>query len=94
MASSLSGMVLIAFLSLFFLGVIIYIAWKIDRLRWLLWLLPVLLVGAIFSLAYNRDHDFWRSTYSLCQECPGICGARRPGSRLGVGPEGLGPGPE
>ena len=46
---------------------IIYIAWKTDKCRWLLWLLPVLLVGAIFSLAYSQDHDFWRSTRSLYQ---------------------------
>ena len=36
-----------------------------SRLRWLLWLLPLLLVGTIFGLAWSHDHDFWRSTRSL-----------------------------
>jgi tetratricopeptide (TPR) repeat protein len=36
-----------------------------SRLRWLTWILPVLFVAVIFALAYSRDHDFWRSTYSL-----------------------------
>ena len=67
MPSMSSGVMLILLLSLFFLGMIIFIAWKTDKCRWLLWLLPVLLVGAIFSLAYSQDHDFWRSTHALYQ---------------------------
>ena len=67
MPSISSGVILILLLSLFFLGMIFFIAWKTDKFRWLLWLLPVLLVGAIFSLAYSQDHDFWRSTHSLYQ---------------------------
>ena len=67
MPSMSSSVMLILLLSLLFLGMIIYIAWKTDKCRWLLWLLPVLLVGAIFSLAYSQDHDFWRSTRALYQ---------------------------
>ena len=65
MSSISSGLMLILLLFLSFLGIIFYIAWKTDKIRWLLWLLPVLLVGAIFCLAYSQDHDFWRSTRSL-----------------------------
>jgi tetratricopeptide (TPR) repeat protein len=65
MGSISSGLILILLLFLSFLGIIFYIAWKTDKIRWLLWLLPVLLVGAIFYLAYSQDHDFWRSTHSL-----------------------------
>ena len=65
MGSISSGFIPILLLSLFFLGMIFYITWKTDKIRWLLWLLPVLLVGVIFSLAYSQDHDFWRSTHSL-----------------------------
>ena len=54
-----SGIILILLLSSGALWLIFFIAWKTDKMRWLLWLLPVLLVGAIFSLAYNQDHDFW-----------------------------------
>lgn len=67
MPSISSGVMLILLLSLCFLGIIFFIAWKTDKFRWLLWLLPVLLVGAVFSLAYSQDHDFWRSTLSLYQ---------------------------
>ena len=59
------GLMLILLLSLFCLGMIVFIAWKTDKSRWLLWLLPMLFVGAIFCLAYSQDHDFWRSTHSL-----------------------------
>jgi predicted Zn-dependent protease len=65
MPSISSGVILILVVSLFCLGMIFFIAWKTDKMRWLLWLLPVLLVGAVFSLAYSQDHDFWRSTHSL-----------------------------
>ena len=67
MPSISSGVILILLLSLFFLGLIFTIAWKTDKFRWLLWILPALLVGAVFSLAYSQDHDFWRSTNSLYQ---------------------------
>ena len=67
MPSMSSSVMLILLLSLGALGLIFSIAWKTDKFRWLLWLLPVLLVGAIFSLAYSQDHDFWRSTHALYQ---------------------------
>ncbi|MFZ5449513.1 MAG: tetratricopeptide repeat protein [Thermodesulfobacteriota bacterium] len=35
------------------------------KARWLAGLLPLLFVGAIFWLAWNQDHDFWRSARSL-----------------------------
>jgi len=33
--------------------------------RWLIWLLPLLFIGAIFGFAWSQDHDFWRSTHSF-----------------------------
>jgi len=36
-----------------------------SKLRWLIWILPLWFVGAVFLLAWNQDHDFWRSTHSL-----------------------------
>jgi tetratricopeptide (TPR) repeat protein len=36
-----------------------------NRLRWLIWIVPFLFIGAIFLLAWSQDHDFWRSTHSL-----------------------------
>ena len=36
-----------------------------KRLRWLIWALPLLFLGAIFWLAWHQDHDFWRTTPSL-----------------------------
>jgi tetratricopeptide (TPR) repeat protein len=56
---------LILLLFLCFLGIILYIAWKTDKTRWLIWIVPFVFVGAIFCLAWNQDHDFWRSTRSL-----------------------------
>jgi tetratricopeptide (TPR) repeat protein len=35
--------------------------------RWLIWLLPLLFVAAIFWIAWSRDHDFWRSKQALYQ---------------------------
>ncbi len=65
MGSISSGFILILLLFLFFLGMVFYIAWKIDKLRWLIWMLPFFFLGAIFSLAWSQDHDFWRSTHAL-----------------------------
>mgnify|MGYP001335237058 FL=1 len=65
MGSISSGLILILLLFLSFLGIIFYIAWKTDKIRWLLWLLPFVFVGGIFFLAWSQDHDFWRSTHSL-----------------------------
>ncbi|MBU4355091.1 MAG: hypothetical protein KJ822_07050, partial [Proteobacteria bacterium] len=65
MGSISSGLILILLLFLSFLGMIFYIAWKTDKIRWLLWLLPFVFVGGIFFLAWSQDHDFWRSTHSL-----------------------------
>jgi predicted Zn-dependent protease len=36
-----------------------------NRLRWLVWFLPLLFVGALLGLAWHQDHDFWRSASSL-----------------------------
>jgi len=36
-----------------------------NRVRWLIWIVPCLFIGAIFLLAWSHDHDFWRSTPSL-----------------------------
>jgi thioredoxin-like negative regulator of GroEL len=36
-----------------------------KRLRWLIWIVPFLFIGAIFLLAWSQDHDFWRTTHSL-----------------------------
>ncbi len=46
MRSISSGLILILLLSLFFLGMIFSIAWKTDKIRWLIWLLPLLFVGS------------------------------------------------
>ncbi|MBM4300627.1 MAG: tetratricopeptide repeat protein [Deltaproteobacteria bacterium] len=65
MGSTPYGFILILFLSLFFLGLICYLLWKADKIRWLMWILPFLFIGGIFCLAWSQDHDFWRSTHSL-----------------------------
>ena len=36
-----------------------------NRARVLVWLMPLLFVGAIFYLAWSRDHDFWWSKQAL-----------------------------
>jgi tetratricopeptide (TPR) repeat protein len=36
-----------------------------SRLRWLIWVLPVVFISAVFFIAWSQDHDFWRSTNSL-----------------------------
>ncbi len=35
--------------------------------RWLLWVLPLALVGSALGVALRQDPDFWRSTSALCQ---------------------------
>ena len=65
MGSISSSLMLILLLFIFFLGIICLIAWKTEKIRWLIWIVPFLFVGAIFCLAYSQDHDFWRSTPSL-----------------------------
>jgi tetratricopeptide (TPR) repeat protein len=65
MGNNSYGLILLLILLPFFLGIIFYVAWKSDKIRWLVWILPLLFVGAIFFLAWNQDHDFWRSTHSL-----------------------------
>ncbi len=45
MPSSASGFLLILVLAFLVLGLILFIAWKAGKIRWLLWILPVLLVG-------------------------------------------------
>ena len=37
----------------------------VSKGRLLVWLLPLFFIGAIFWLAWNQDHDFWRSKQSL-----------------------------
>ena len=65
MGSVSHGLMLILLLALFFLGIIVFIAWKTDKTRWLIWIVPFLFVGTIFCLAYSHDRDFWRSSHSL-----------------------------
>jgi tetratricopeptide (TPR) repeat protein len=65
MGSISSGLILILLLVLLFLGVVGFIAWKTNKVRWLIWVLPFVFVGAIFCLAWSQDRDFWRSTRSL-----------------------------
>ena len=59
---SIQCLLLILFIASCSLGIIFFIAWKTDRVRWLVWLVPLLFVGTIFCLAWRQDHDFWRST--------------------------------
>jgi tetratricopeptide (TPR) repeat protein len=65
MGSVSHGLGLILLLALFFLGIIVFITWKTDKTRWLIWIVPFLFVATIFCLAYSHDHDFWRSGRSL-----------------------------
>ena len=58
MGSISYGLILIMLLFLSFLGMIFYVVWKTDKIRWLLWLLPFVFVGGIFFLAWSQDHDF------------------------------------
>ena len=94
MVSISSGLMLILLLALFFLGVIVFIAWKTDRIRWLIWIVPFLFVGAIFCLAYSHDHDFWRSSRSLYRAAQEAAAQGDRTRALDTGPEGLDPGPE
>jgi tetratricopeptide (TPR) repeat protein len=36
-----------------------------KRLRWLVWCLPLVFLGAICGLVWEQDRDFWRSAASL-----------------------------
>jgi tetratricopeptide (TPR) repeat protein len=38
-----------------------------SKSRWLIWLLPLLFVIAIFWIAWTQDHDFWWSKQALYQ---------------------------
>ena len=51
MGSISYGLLLGLLLVIGFLGVIFFFAWKTDRTRWLIWIVPLLFVGAIFCLA-------------------------------------------
>jgi tetratricopeptide (TPR) repeat protein len=65
MDSGSYGLILIVLLGLGILGLVCFIAWKTNKVRGLMWILPFVFVGAIFGLAWSQDHDFWRSTRSL-----------------------------
>ena len=94
MGSISHGLMLILLLALFFLGVISFIAWKTDKTRWLIWIVPFLFVGTIFCLAYSHDHDFWRSSRSLYRAAQEAAAQGDRTRALDTGPEGLDPGPE
>ena len=94
MGSISYGLMLILLLVPFFLGVIFFIAWKTDKIHWLIWIVPFLFVGAIFCLAYSQDHDFWRSTNSLYRSAQEAAAGGDRTRASDTGPEGLGPGPE
>ena len=36
-----------------------------NRLRWLVWLLPLAFLGTVSGIVWHQDHDFWRSASSL-----------------------------
>ena len=71
MPSGSYGLVLILLISIFFMGMLFSVAWKTGKIRWLMWIFPLLFIGGIFCLAWSQDHDFWRSTDALYRTAQG-----------------------
>ena len=43
--------------------------------RWLVWILPLVFLGAVFGLVWHQDPDFWRSPHSMHQMARQAAGA-------------------